>query len=109
LPGRLRDHQADRRAPAPRLATTARIVERLRKALAEAIGNPLANTVVDRALVFETCCGAEAVANAALKVGTRIAAGPGPVQADQTGEAEFTAFAKNADVKRHCTNPAVAS
>jgi hypothetical protein len=51
--------------PRGRLATTAKTVERLRKTLAEVIGDAAA-TVADRAMVCETYGGAEAIIQCAL-------------------------------------------
>jgi hypothetical protein len=58
--------------PRGRLATIAKTVERLRKTLAEVIGDAAA-TVIDRAMVCETYGGAEAVVKAALKARDQIA------------------------------------
>jgi hypothetical protein len=51
--------------PRGRLATTAKTVDRLRKTLAEVIGDAAA-TVIDRAMVCETYGGAEAIIQSAL-------------------------------------------
>jgi hypothetical protein len=59
--------------PRGRLATTAKTVDRLRKTLADAIGNPLADSVIDRAMVCETYGGAEAILKGTFKVGTGAA------------------------------------
>jgi hypothetical protein len=106
--------------PRGRLATTAKTVERLRKILAEAIGDG-AVTVIDRAMVCETYGGAEAIIQRALSqrrprdlaVAAAIDAELAPVavqvETDGMGEAVFTAFAQKTELKRRRTNASAAS
>ncbi|MCA3459331.1 MAG: hypothetical protein IOD03_19320 [Methylocystis sp.] len=107
--------------PRGRLATTAKTVERLRKTLAEVIGNTFADSVIDLAMVCETYGGAEAIIQRALPqrtprdlalaaaIDAELAPVAAPVETDGMGESEFTAFAKKVDEKRRRTSAVVAS
>ena len=91
--------------PRGRLATTAKTVERLRKTLAEVIGDAAA-TVIDRAMVCKTYGGAEAILKAALK--GKTADDPVPVEAGQTGAPETAAPARTSDAQRRRTKATAA-
>ena len=91
--------------PRGRLATTAKTVERLRKTLAEVIGDAAA-TVIDRAMVCETYGGAEAILKAALK--GKTADDPVPVEAGQTGAPETAAPTRTSDAQRRRTKATAA-
>ncbi|MCA3467722.1 MAG: hypothetical protein IOD03_09125 [Methylocystis sp.] len=91
--------------PRGRLATTAKTVERLRKTLAEVIGDAAA-TVIDRAMVCETFGGAEAILKAALK--GKTADDPVPVETARMGAPDTAAPAQTSDAQRRRTKATAA-
>ncbi|MCA3506518.1 MAG: hypothetical protein IOD01_04400 [Rhodobacter sp.] len=91
--------------PRGRLATTAKTVERLRKTLAEVIGDAAA-TVIDRAMVCETFGGAEAILTAALK--GKTADDPVPVETARMGAPDIAAPALTSDAQRRRTKATAA-
>jgi len=93
--------------PRGRLATTAKTVERLRKTLAEVIGDAAA-TVIDRAMVCETYGGAEAILKAALKGSAENEVVPAPVEPDQTDATETAAPTQTSDAQRRRTKATAA-
>ncbi|MCA3541921.1 MAG: hypothetical protein IOC74_14325 [Rhodobacter sp.] len=91
--------------PRGRLATTAKTVERLRKTLAEVIGDAAA-TVIDRALTCESFGGAEAILKAALK--GKTADDPVPVETARMGAPDTAAPARTSDAQRRRTKATAA-